>query len=431
MTLRPLPRSRLDGLIPSLVQGHALVALVAGTGDDRWAADAAWAVARAALAGGRRVALVDLWMSEPQLSHRAGVAPDAPGIVDVFERNAELTTAAQDVGGVFFIPAGSRSEAPEFVLAHPRWKKLHAGFKAEAALLLVYLSAGALANLSVIPDAVIVLAPGGFDLTSPLARDVQAAQVDGAMLLGVVRDRWTPPPMPVPLEERIPATLPPPAPRPSAGRWVPLAVGAVVVLAAATGGWLVLGGRGAARPPGDEPAADQTAAAPMATAPTAAAPAAADAAEANHPADTLAFAVQLAAYANVVNALAHADELAAGGMPALVAPVTPGGSRVVWYRVFAGGWTNRAAAAAGRDSLWIRGLARRGEGEVVRAPLVIALGGSEDAAGLRRRGIPATSVGRGLLIGVFESAEQAAPAMQQLSRAGIPAELVPRVERTP
>ena len=425
MTLRPLPRSRLDGLIPSLVQGHALVALVAGTGDDRWAAEAAWAVARAALTGGRRVALVDLWMAEPQLSHHAGVAPDAPGIVDVFERNTELTTAAQDVGGVFFIPTGSRSEAPEFVLAHPRWKKLHAGFKAEGALLLVYLSAGALASLSVIPDAVIVLAPGGFDLASPLGRDVQAAQVDGAMLLGVVRERWTPPPMPVPLEERIPGELPHHAPRPSTGRWIAIGVGALVVLGAATAAWLMWRGRGAAAP-------TTPAAAGPATAQEAAAPAAPDEPLApSGPTDTLAFSVQLAAYTNVVNALAHADELAAAGTPALVAPVTPGGSRAVWYRVFAGGWTDRASAAAGRDSLWMLGLARRGEGEVVRAPLVLALGGSEDAAALRRRGIPATAVGPDLVIGAFENAEQAAPALQQLSRAGIPAELVPRLERTP
>jgi hypothetical protein len=68
---------------------------------------------------------------------------------------------------------------------------------------------------------------------------------------------------------------------------------------------------------------------------------------------------------------------------------------------------------------------------VVRAPLILALGGSEDAAALRRRGIPAMAVGRGLVVGAFESAEQAAPALQQLSRAGIPADLVPRLERTP
>jgi hypothetical protein len=62
---------------------------------------------------------------------------------------------------------------------------------------------------------------------------------------------------------------------------------------------------------------------------------------------------------------------------------------------------------------------------------VLALGGSENAAALRRRGIPAMTAGRGLIVGAFESADQAAPALDQLTRAGIPAELVPRVERTP
>src|SRR5207249_3243556 len=48
MSARPLPRSRLDNLIPPLVDGHALVALVPATGDLKWATAAAWDVARAA-----------------------------------------------------------------------------------------------------------------------------------------------------------------------------------------------------------------------------------------------------------------------------------------------------------------------------------------------------------------------------------------------
>jgi hypothetical protein len=100
----------------------------------------------------------------------------------------------------------------------------------------------------------------------------------------------------------------------------------------------------------------------------------------------------------------------------------------VWYRVFAGGWRDRAAAAAGRDSLWRRGLARRGEGEVVRAPLVLALRDGGDPQALRQRGIPAMGAGDRLVIGVFESADQAAPAMAQLSREGVSAVLVPRLE---
>src|SRR5439155_26191347 len=45
MTARALPRSRLDNLIPSLVDAQALVAPVPATGDLQWAAAAAWDVA--------------------------------------------------------------------------------------------------------------------------------------------------------------------------------------------------------------------------------------------------------------------------------------------------------------------------------------------------------------------------------------------------
>src|SRR2546426_4568168 len=48
---RALPRSRLDNLIPSLVEAQELIALVPATGDLPWAAAAAWDVARAATRG--------------------------------------------------------------------------------------------------------------------------------------------------------------------------------------------------------------------------------------------------------------------------------------------------------------------------------------------------------------------------------------------
>lgn len=429
MTLRPLPRSRLNGLVPSLVQEHALVALVAGTGDERWAADAAWAVARAAYTSGRRVALVDLSIADPQLHAPAGVAPDAPGIVDVFAHNGELTMAAHDVGGVFFIPAGTPTAAPEFVLAHPRWQKLHAGFRAEGALLLVYLSPGALASLSSVPDGIIVLAPGGFDLEAPVAREVRAAQVDGANLLGVVRDRWTPGPMPAPPGVHFPIALhnneaPPMPGRSRAAR----AAGGAIVVAAAVGiaalVWNLL----------DHPFRD-TAAATSDTARVGAASAAATpitpAPPATMPVDTLAWVVQVAAYANVENALAHADRIRNDGVVALVSPVIPAGGAVVWYRVLVGGWVNEAAASAGRDTLWNRGLAPRGEGEVLRAPFTLAITGNQTADALRAQGIPALPAGGRLVAGAFESAEQAAHARELLTRAGVPAALTLRVEQRP
>jgi hypothetical protein len=75
VTGRPLPRSRLDALVPSLVTGQALIALVPATGDLKWAAGAAWDVARAAAVNDRRVALVDLWLEHPMLHETVGLAP--------------------------------------------------------------------------------------------------------------------------------------------------------------------------------------------------------------------------------------------------------------------------------------------------------------------------------------------------------------------
>src|SRR5207247_978942 len=102
MSARPLPRSRLDNLIPPLLDGQSLVALVPATGDLKWAAAAAWDVARAAAQHGRRVALVDLWIEDPTLHEVVGLAP-TEGIVDAFEYGVSLTKAAHEGDHVSFI----------------------------------------------------------------------------------------------------------------------------------------------------------------------------------------------------------------------------------------------------------------------------------------------------------------------------------------
>src|SRR5438046_10502773 len=96
MSARPLPRSRLDNLIPPLVDGQALVALVPATGDLRWAAAAAWDVARAAALHGRRVALVDLWIEDPTLHEVGGLSP-IDSIVDAFRDGVWLTVRVHTV----------------------------------------------------------------------------------------------------------------------------------------------------------------------------------------------------------------------------------------------------------------------------------------------------------------------------------------------
>ena len=162
MMPRPLPRSRLGNLIPTLVESQALVALVPATGDLRWSAQAAWDVARAAVHQDRRVALVDLWIDEPRLHEVVGYTP-SDGIVDAFEYGVSLTRTAHEVDGVFFIAAGSYTASAGEIFGHARWKKLHAGFRSEGALLLLYLSAGGLARLAATPDGLIVLSPDGFE----------------------------------------------------------------------------------------------------------------------------------------------------------------------------------------------------------------------------------------------------------------------------
>src|SRR3989454_3733344 len=141
MSARPLPRSRLDNLIAPLVDGQALVALVPATGDLRWAAAAAWDVARAAALHGRRVALVDLWIEDPTLHEVAGLTP-TEGIVDAFEYGVSLTKAAPEIDHVFFIAAGAYTTHPGDLFGNPRWKKLPGRVRGGGALALPYLSAG-------------------------------------------------------------------------------------------------------------------------------------------------------------------------------------------------------------------------------------------------------------------------------------------------
>jgi len=420
VTVRPLPRSRLDALVPSLVTGQALVALVPATGDLNWAAGAAWDVARAAALGDRRIALVDLWLEHPTLHETVGLAP-AEGIVDAFEYDVSLTKAAHQVDRVFFIAAGTVTAHAGDLFANPRWKKLHGGFRVEDALLLLYLSAGALARLSAVPDGLIVLSPDGYEPESSIGQGITAVMERGVPLLGVVRERWTPAAAPAP----DPRSVAPPPGRISASvrrpshRLARPVVVAATLAAGAAGGWALLA-RGAEqrRAPAPVPAA------PVRARPVAAAPA--------PRVDSLAWTVQLAAYARLDKALALADRLAADGVTAFVTPVALDDRRgsAVWYRVLAGAFPTRDAALGGRAGMWKHGLAARGQGDVLRAPYSFSLSDRAPAVGsLRARGIPAVPWGTGsrLLAGAFETPEQASFLDARLKRAGVQATLVTRM----
>ena len=416
MTLRPLPRSRLANLVPALVESQALIALVPATGDLRWAAQAAWDVARAAVVRDRRVALVDLWIEEPRLHEVVGLVP-SDGIVDAFEYGVSLTTTAHPVDGVFFIGAGSYSAKAGDVLGHERWPKLHAGFRAEGALLLLYLSAGALARLSALPDGLVVLSPDGFEPESSIGQGILAALERGIPPLGVVRERWTPPPPPA-----LPESPPSPlrrsaATRPPGRRAARPMVVAVTLAAGAAGGWGLLA-REAAQSHAPLPSA---ALPPPATAPRA---------------DTLAWTVQLAAFGTLPKALSLADRVATSDDGAFVTPVPPPpslGRGTVWYRVLAGPYPTRDSALAARAALWRRRVIPRGHGDLLRAPYSLELAHAADLESLRRLGVPAVRrrSGGATLVGAFESPEQATLTQARLERAGIRATLVTRVETTP
>ncbi len=429
MTPRPLPRSRLGNLIPTLVESQALVALVPATGDLRWSAQAAWDVARAAVHQNRRVALVDLWIEEPRLHEVIGYTP-SDGIVDAFEYGVSLTRTAHEVDGVFFIAAGSYTASAGEIFGHARWKKLHAGFRSEGALLLLYLSAGGLARLAATPDGLIVLSPDGFEPESSIGQGIIAATERGVPMLGVVRDSWSPAPehavsgTAARVSAPVRAPTPPPAPTRRPRRRAARPVVVVATLAAgAAGGWGVLSLDTSHPAPAAARGVTQPAPRPTPPAPPRA--------------DTLAWTVQLAAYGTLDKALALADrvseDVAGAGATASFVTLVPLGRGTVWYRVLFGSYPTRDSAAAARDALWDRRVVPPGQGELLRAPYSLALADPMDPDSLRRQGIPAMP-GRGnaaTLVGAFESPEQASATQAQLERAGIQATLITRVETTP
>ena len=418
-TVRQLPLSRLGHLVPPLVDGAALVGLMPVGNDAQWAAKAAWDIARIAARDGRRVALVDLCLENPALHETVGLQA-TEGIVDAFEYGVSLNKAAHEVTGVFIIPAGSETAHPAEVYAHARWRKLQAGFRSEGALLLALLPRAGLAQLSADPDGVFVLAPEGVSSEFSLGRDVP--------LLGVVRDRWlpssgraTPLPMTMPVEE---------TPR----RGLRVALAALIVAGLAVGGWALLARarESALQAPAAPPAPT---AALASTAPTTStnlhqppAPAPVPV-PVPVPRDTLGWTIQLAAYASLDKALAHADRLAAdAGVPTLVTPVPQSGSGPVWYRVLAGSYATRAAAGTARAGMWRRGVAGEGVGDILLAPYSYHAPAGATVDMLRRRGLPAVRWSNGvILLGAFEAPEQAAYTQAALKRAGVRANLLPRM----
>src|SRR5881398_1042816 len=155
-----------------------------------------------------------------------------------YSNASTIPKAAHEIDRVFFIPAGTVTAHAGDLFANPRWKKLHGGFRVEEALLLLYLSAGALARLSAVPDGMIVLSPDGYEPESSIGQGITAVMERGVPLLGVVRERWTP--------EADPRSVAPPPGRVSAAvrrpshRLARPALVAATLAVGAAGGWGLL-----------------------------------------------------------------------------------------------------------------------------------------------------------------------------------------------
>lgn len=479
MTGTQLVSGDIEQLLPDLLRGVHVVALVGATELKGWAAEMAWRVARAAAAGGRRTALVDCFVDSPTLHAVAGAGNDE-GIQDVFEYGASLNRIVQQQpqANLFFVPAGTYAADAQPLVTNPRWRRLSAGFRHEQALLLLYVAPEHVHALAAQPDGMIVLAPQGLDLAVADAPAVAEAVARGLPLLAVVAEHprqgvqaeaaaprvpaapaveaAEPVASPEPPADVPPEAAEPPAERPrrrSASRplamlesaprrrpWWAVAT-ALLVVALAAAAWVLrdrwLGSgpsaaAGDAPSPAAAPVGDSAARAPQAGAPQPGLP----------PIDTLPLAIQIGTWPTLAAALSSADSLERHGARTIVAPIRPPGGRAT-FRVLVGPFGNSTQASLSLRGLRAAGLVPVGVGDVVSVPLSLQLAAglnratAEDArTKLRLAGVPSFLLGEGdgtftVYAGAYDAATQAALLEDLLTPTGSAGMLVPRVGYVP
>ena len=408
-----------------------VVALIPATEDYEWAAAQAWLVAREAIRGKPRVALVDLSLNMPVLDHGA-VRRTEEGIVDALLYDTSLTRIAQpqDEPGLHYLGVGTPTDKPQEVWGHPRWSRLAAGFRSQGAVLLLFLPPAAIRHASLRPDGIIILAPGGWHPAEGRWVDISRWLEEGIPLLAVVSnpDEETPAagggPTPT-LTPRLGGLLLHPRRRGRSNRMFAWAF-ALIVLAAAT--WTATRlTRSAAestaaappQPPPSEPSREVGAGQPLAPPQL----------------DSLSYSLQVASFNTLDRAVEYGVALENRRLVAAITPIRIG--RSIWYRVILGALPTAADAEAALDVLWRDGLVESGEGAILRTPQAFDLGIRESDAAweetqrLRERGIPAYSVEASLgtariFVGAFETPDQAAVVESLLTAAGLTATLTTR-----
>ncbi len=421
MKPRELPRAQLSGTAPTLLAEATVVVLVPLDGGGRASEAMALELAAAVARHARRVALVDLSLEEPILTTHPGNA-SGEGVVDAFLYGASLQRVAveQDVPGLHVIGVGTQPTDPEEIWSHPRWRRLARGFATEGALLLLLVPLAGVAQLTVEPDRIVVLAPVG---TSGVARRLSA--------LDEVRHRGVP--VDVVVDTPPPRVTTPPRPRPPAARpvatrrvrpprrrrWV--AAAAVTAIGAASLAVML-----AQRTDGSMSESEAS------DSPAPPAPVLEEAGS-----DSLYYSVQVAAFQSMANAVERAREYQQAGWAATVSPVRLG-RQGTWYRLMVAAVSAPSAAERALARLWNQGLLERPNGTILRTPHAIRLGSYSDTGaartareGLRDGGAAAYIVEAsdgtvGLFVGAFETPEQARLADSILAAADLQGTVVPR-----
>jgi cell division septation protein DedD len=438
MTLRDLPRSKLLASLSDQLRSASFVVLVATDSDRERVAEDAWRLASALATPARRVCLVDLFLGNPMYDASRG-APAGEGIVDAFLYGVSMQRVAveQDVAGLFFIAPGAPVSYPDEVWGNARWRRLQRGFASEGALLALLVPAAAAHHLPPKPEHVVLLA----NALSETPNVVLEWAKEGIPVSRVLSERDLPPEPDEPVatrapEERTepeapasaPVTKARPTPRPRwnrtrapAGGWaIALVIGAIAVAAVAAFEILrtthdlqpgvAATGRGTSPPPSmSGPSAG----------------------------DSLFYTIQIATYTSAALATEQATTLEAAGWTATVAPVRLG-RQGTWHRLMVGALRNPAEAQRALEQLWSENLLDRSSGTVLHTPFAIELAkeasrGAAEAQreGVRTRGfvgyiVRAADGSYRVLVGAFETAEQAERADSILNAADINGTIVRR-----
>jgi cell division septation protein DedD len=436
VTSETLVRSQLLTALPPLLEKATVVVLTPASADMSWAADAAWSIARAVARHGRRVALVDLSLTERALEPTRGPGTEpAEGIVDAFSSDASLQRVVQkgDVPGLFYIGVGSEPTDSVDIWGHQRWDRIARGFAEENALLLLFVPAEAWTRLRPSPDRVVTL--GTLDDTR-ISSESARWSGEGVPVTHLIPDPPEPeiPDAPVALWSSHIAKHR--RSRSRLRRTVAIAVGVGALVAA---GYLLTRTGQRSAPGGEEATPDTTApqpaAAPVTPQPTAAPPPTPPVAGD----DSLYYSVQVASFKTRARALDHAAGYESQGWPTTLTPVQLG-LQGVWYRVMVGVFASPADAESALRQFYASGLLERPNGTILRTPHVLtvssyadAVAAAAQAAGLREAEIPAyivmSSGAHRVMVGAFENPEQAILMDSILADAGLSATLTSREGR--